>query len=324
MKKIKLLIAFVFYTLFINAQSVYNFEAENIPYQNLTGSTSLNNGVVWDDPEYTIPLGFSFNIATYTFDTIYILGWSTGGLVSSNPVDGDIIPIFNPIAQDIIDLGFDSGISESNISYKTEGAAGSRILKLEWNNVGFFGDSTSDDFMNLQLWLYEGSNTIEYHYGASSINNPLESFEDETGPLISMGTSYNSSTDILEDNGYFLSEDPIDPTIIILPAGNQVMLSALDGMMPSGSVYRFLQQPLSVPNFDDVQFLAYPNPATHTLNFKTTEEQNQVSIFNSVGQLIKQVTNVAGSLDVSELQNGVYFLQLETSERIAIQKFIKQ
>jgi len=319
-----LLPAFLFVAMIVNAQSVYNFETENSAYVNLTGSTSLNNGAVWDDPGYTIPLGFSFNIATYTFDTIYILGWSTGGLVSSNPVDGDIIPIFNPIAQDIIDLGFDSGISESNISYKTEGAAGSRILKLEWNNVGFFGDSTRDDFMNLQLWLYEGSNTIEYHYGPSSINNPLESFEDETGPLISMGTSYNSSTDILVDNGYFLSEDPIDPTIIVLPAGNQVVLSALDGMMPSGSVYRFLQQPLSVSDFDDIQLVIYPNPATHTINFKTKEGQNQVSIFNSLGQIVKQVTVLAGSMDVSDLQNGIYFLQLETLEGRAIQKFIKE
>ncbi|WP_313111607.1 hypothetical protein [Aequorivita sediminis] len=36
--------------IFSNAQSVYEFETENIAYQNLVGSTSLNNGDVWDDP----------------------------------------------------------------------------------------------------------------------------------------------------------------------------------------------------------------------------------------------------------------------------------
>ncbi|PHR10804.1 MAG: hypothetical protein COA40_13180 [Aequorivita sp.] len=322
--RIKLLLpVFLLFLLVANAQSVYNFETENSTYVNLTGSTSLNNGAVWDDPGFTIPLGFSFNIATYTFDTIYILGWSTGGLVSSNPVDGDIIPIFNPIAQDIIDLGFDSGISESNISYKTEGAAGSRILKLEWNNVGFFEDSTGDDFMNLQLWLYEGSNTIEYHYGASSINNPLESFENETGPLISMGTSYNSSNDILEDNGYFLSEDPIDPTIIILPAGSPVVLSALDGMMPSGTVYRFLQQPLSVEDFSKNDFQIYPNPASHFLTIKSKVDNYNFNIYNSLGQHVN-ATLSENKIDISNLSSGIYFLKIETETGSATKKFIKQ
>jgi hypothetical protein len=308
---------------FSNAQSVYTFEVENIPYQDLTGSTSLNNGVVWDDPGFTIPLGFSFNIATYTFNTIYILEWSIGGVVSSDPVDGNIIPIFSPIAQDIIDLGFSSGISQSNISYKTEGVAGSRILKLEWNNVGFFNDSTEADFMNLQLWLYEGSNTIEYRYGASSINNPTESFEDETGPLVSLGTSYNSSTGIMADNGYFLSESPTNPTIITLTAGEPVIISALQGMMPSGTVYRFIQQPLAIPDFTQFDFAVYPNPTSGTLNLESNEDHSQVSIFNNLGQLVKQFEKVSNSLDVSELESGIYFIQIRNSEGIGTKKFSK-
>ncbi len=136
-KKI-LLPVFLFIAMIANAQSVYNFETENSAYVNLTGSTSLNNGAVWDDPGYTIPLDFTFSLGTYTFDTIYILEWSVGGVLSSNPIDGGIVPILVPIGQDLIDLGFNSGVSQSNISYKTEGTAGNKILKIEWNNVGFF------------------------------------------------------------------------------------------------------------------------------------------------------------------------------------------
>lgn len=316
--------AFLFLVIISNAQSVYNFQAENNTYVNLTGSTSLNNGAVWDDPGYTIPLGFSFDFGTYTFNTIYILEWSVGGVLSSNPVDGGIVPLFVPIGQDLIDLGYTSGVSQSNISYKTEGASGSKILKIEWNNVGFFEDSTESDFMNFQLWLYEGTNTVEFRYGPSSINNPAESFEGETGPQVSLITSFNIDTQQLDDRGYFLSGNPVSPTLVTLNPGDPIVLSYLQGMIPNGTVYRFLRQPLSVSDFDNTEFLVYPNPATHTLNFKTKEGQSQVSIFNSLGQLIKQVTTIAGSMDVSDMQNGIYFLQLKTSEGTAIQKFIKQ
>lgn len=324
MKRTFLLSVFLLFINVINAQSVYNFEVANIPYLDLTGSTSLNNGVVWDDPGYTIPLGFSFNISTYTFDTVYILDWSTGSIVSSNPVDGDVIPIFSPITQDIIDLGYGAGISESNISYKTEGTAGSRIFKLEWNNVGFFHDSTEADFMNLQLWLYEGSNMIEYRYGASSINNPVESFEGETGPQISLGTSYDSTTFLMADNGYFLSENPVSPTITTLMAGDPVVFTALQGMMPSGTVYRFIQQPLAVNEFKNVAFEVYPNPVKEYLNLTYATNIQHISILNELGQNIKQIYGSSQGVDVSDLQSGVYFVKIETSEGIGTQKFIKQ
>ncbi len=319
-----LLPAFLFLVIISNAQSVYNFQTENIPYENLTGSTSLNNGAVWDDPGYTIPLGFNFSFGTYNFDTIYILEWSVGGVLSSNPVDGGIVPLFVPIGQDLIDLGFTSGVSQSNISYITEGVSGSKILKIEWNNVGFFDDSTESDFMNFQLWLYEGTNTVEFRYGPSAINNPAESFEGETGPQVSLITSFNIDTQQLDDTGYFLSGSPTSPNVISLNPGDPVVLSYLQGMIPNGTVYRFLRQPLAVPNFDDIQFLVYPNPATHILNFKTKENKNQFSIFNSLGQLVKQVTADKSSLDVSDLESGIYFLEIETSNGRAIQKFIKQ
>lgn len=324
MKKFILLYGFLLFINIMNAQSVYNFETNNSPYQNLSGSTSLNNGVIWDDPGFTIPLGFNFNIASYTFDTVYILEWSIGGVVSSNPVDGDIIPIFPVIAQDIIDLGYSNGVSQSNISYKTEGTEGNRILKLEWNNVGFFYDSTESDFMNFQLWLYEGSNTIEYHYGPSSINNPTESFEGETGPLVSLGTSYNSFTGIMVDNGYFLSGDPTNPSIITLAAGDPVIITALQGMMPSGTVYRFVQQPLSISDYTTLNFDVYPNPVKDFLNLRYLTNIKSISIINELGQNIKQIPESRKQINVSDLHAGIYFIKIETVYGARVQKFVKQ
>tara|TARA_R110002012_G_scaffold69372_4_gene179512 strand:- start:18029 stop:19000 length:972 start_codon:yes stop_codon:yes gene_type:complete len=322
--RIKLLLpVFLLFLLVANAQSVYNFETENNTYVNLTGSTSLNDGSIWDDPGYTIPIGFSFSFGTYTFNTIYILEWSVGGVLSSSPVDGGIVPLFVPMGQDLIDLGFSSGVSQSNISYKTEGASGSRILKIEWNNVGFYEDSTESDFMNFQLWLYEGSNTVEFHYGPSSINNPSESFEGETGPQISLITSFNIDLQQLEDNAYFLSGNPVNPTVITLTSADPIELSYLQGMMPNGTIYRFLRQPLSVEDFSQNDFQIYPNPTTEYLNIKTQLSNYNYSIYNSLGQKVN-VTLFENKVDVSNLSNGIYLIKIETETGEVSKRFIKQ
>ena len=320
----KLLVCiFLFFGIFTNAQSIYEFETENSAYQNLTGSISLNNGEVWDDPGFTIPIGFNFNFGTYTFSTIYILEWSVGGVLSSSPVDGGIVPLFVPIGQDLIDLGFTSGVSQSNISYKTEGASGDKILKIEWNNVGFFEDSTESDFMNLQLWLYEGSNTVEFRYGPSSINNPSESFEGETGPQISLITSFNIDTKQLVDTAYFLSGNPSNPTVTTLNPGETIELTFLQGMMPNGTVYRFLRQPLSADDFSKIDFQIYPNPASDFLNIKTQSGHYNFSIYNSLGQKVN-ATFSENKIDISHLSNGIYFIKVETETGSATKKFIKQ
>ncbi len=122
--------------------------------------------------------------------------------------------------------------------------------------------------MNFQLWMYEGSNTVEFRYGPSSINNPAESFEGETGPQVSLLTSFNIDLQQLDDNGYFLSGNPVNPTVITLTPADPIVLSYLQGMMPNGTVYRFLRQPLSVEDFSQKDFQIYPNPASEYLNSK--------------------------------------------------------
>jgi hypothetical protein len=323
MKKKLLLPLLLLFIIFANAQSVYEFETENSTYTNLTGSTSLNNGAVWDDPGYTIPLGFNFTISTHTFSTIYIVDWSFGGELSNNPIDSGILTLISPIGQDIADLGFNSGISQSNISYKTEGSPGNKILKIEWNNIGFLDDSTESDFMNLQLWLYESSNIIEYRYGPNQINNPAESFEGISGPLVTLATSLNIDEGELVDNGYVVEGDPANPTAAIVASGDFYEGDYLEGAIPDGMVYRFTPQTLSTEDFSKIDFKIYPNPASEYLNIKTQTGDYNFNIYNSLGQRMN-VTSIENKIYISSLSNGIYFIKIETETGSATKKFIKQ
>ncbi|SRX52749.1 T9SS type A sorting domain-containing protein [Aequorivita sp. CIP111184] len=318
-----LLPLFLLCAIFINAQSVYEFETENIAYQNLVGSTSLNNGEVWDDPGYTIPLGFNFTISSHTFDIIYIVEWSFGGELSNEQIDSGILTLISPIAQDIADLGLGSGISQSNISYKTEGSPGNKILKIEWNNIGFLDDSTESDFMNFQLWLYEGSNIIEYRYGPNQINNPSESFEGISGPLVTLAISLNIDEGELVDNGYVVEGDPANPAVAVVAAGDFYDGDYLQGAIPDGMVYRFTPQPLSIEDFTQNNFQISPNPASEFLNIETQLSNYNFSIYNSLGQKVIGALST-NQIDISNLSNGIYYIKIETETGSATKKFIKQ
>ncbi len=321
----KLLLAlFLLCAIFMKAQSVYEFETENIAYQNLIGSTSLNNGDVWDDPAYTIPMGFDFKISSYTFSTIYIVGWSAGGVLSSVPNDSGVFPMFIPIGQDIMSRTAANGTSISPISYKTEGSIGNRILKIEWNNIGFFDDSTRNDFMNIQMWLYEGQNIIEYRYGPNTINNPNESFEGSAGPWVGLLTSYDIDNDELFDVAFILTESPINPTVLIFETGDILPdESSLEGTIPDGTVYRFTPQPLSIEDFTQNNFQISPNPASEFLNIKTQLSNYNFSIYNSLGQKVIGALST-NKIDISNLSNGIFYIKIETETGSATKKFIKQ
>lgn len=302
--------------LFLNAQNIYNFSATNEPYNDLVGSTSLNNGQVWDDPSYAIPLGFDFQISTHVFNTIYIVGWSSGGILSSTPSPAGIIPIMMPIGQDILDKGYTTGVSQSNISYKIDGSIGNEILKIEWNNVGFWDDTTENDFMNFQLWLYNETNIIEYRYGSSSINNPNESFEGETGPIVALFSKIDVYADKLyDDNGYILTGNPVNPTVIIVEPDNepQGTLPSLQGKIPDGTVYRFTPSSLSTENFKNIDFAIYPNPATDYFHVKTTADDYQINLYNTIGQKVKHNVHSEGTIDVQDLPRGIYLVEIETT-----------
>ncbi len=325
MKRKLLLFVLLSTGFLLNAQNDYNFTVTNEAYQNLTGSTSLNGSQVWDDPDFTIPLGFSFQMSTHTFSTIYIPSWSYGGTLSSSLNLSGILPVLLPVGQDVIDLGFNSGSSLSNISYVSEGSPGSRILKIEWNNAGFFNDQSASDFINFQVWLHETTNIVEYRFGTNSVNNSI-SYQGETGLIVGLYPSIHVNTSLLQEEGYMLSGNPSNPTVNVFQTNQQPPSNnlAINGAPPSGTVYRFTPQNLSVGDFENLDVTIYPNPVSHSLNINTNTPDYEIEIYNSVGQKINRFLEVNGIVDVSALSSGLYFIRILTASASATQKFVKQ
>jgi hypothetical protein len=152
----------------------YTLSVVNEPYADITGGASINNGEAWDDPTYFFEIGFDFELNGNTINFLEFDG--LGGFLRSETANPDVDAYLFPFETDLIDRGYNTGISESPISYTVEGDPGSRIMKLEMKNVGSYDEYAENGdpamYMNFQMWLYEGSNIIEFRFGEYDIPNP--------------------------------------------------------------------------------------------------------------------------------------------------------
>jgi len=209
-----LCIALLCFNLSAKGQASYSHVYATGSYTNLIGSTSLNIGQLWDDPEYHIAIGFTWEFFDQTYDSIYISDFVW--------FDQSVKYWISAYDSDFIDRG--TSTSLSNISYLLSGTVGSQILKIEWNNAGFYDDITFNDFINVQLWLYEGTNRIEIHIGPNSVVNP-DSYGGLEGGIIAV-------VDFISPEEIYLTGPPASPIIVF-------GFTEINGTPVDGSIYNF-------------------------------------------------------------------------------------
>lgn len=333
--KIKQLLFLAFCGLTINGQAqAYNFSMSTGTYTDLTGSTSLNNGITWDDPEFTIPVGFNFDCFGATITQLNT--FDLGGALSTNTFYSGVKPFFTAYGADLIDrasttTNYDGQPgSLSPISYKLEGVAGNRILKIEWKNAGFYEDVEDDDvsidYVNFQFWLYEGTNEIEIHFGPNSITQPSLVFYGEPGTSIELFPNYDFDGDSTVIPSTVLAGSPTAPNALALVNAYDTTLT---GVIPNGTIYKFVNPAAGVSEISnalDVISL-FPNPSNNffSLSYDVNKvDVNSVLIQNANGKLIKEVNGTYNKIDVAELATGVYFVKVNTKTGVVTKRLIKK
>jgi hypothetical protein len=100
---------------------------------------------------------------------------------------------------------------------------------------------------------------------------------------------------------------------ILLPIGNaeDIFLSKMNPPL------------LSIDNNEKNSFTIYPNPANKLIYIQAKEESEKVTLYNINLQRILSKENTS-ILDVSHLENGLYFLSFENQKNKVIKKLIIQ
>ncbi|HUM48286.1 MAG TPA: hypothetical protein PLD84_15250, partial [Chitinophagales bacterium] len=177
------LLVFGLMSLNANAQlfTRTTFNASYVPITTGGGAT-VSTATGNDVNQVSIPLGFTFNYAGVSYTTI---GLNTNGLLWFDAVapsaaegaynnnlyvpgaggtDKNITAWWNDMTDD----------ASSDILYQTKGTSGSQTFTVQYTNYPHYtGTSGTNIRLNYQVIFYEGTNVIEFRYGAISGAGPV-------------------------------------------------------------------------------------------------------------------------------------------------------
>jgi hypothetical protein len=175
-----------------------------------------------------IPIGFTFtyNGTAYTTISASANGWTAFGSLNltttstTNLTTGTGRPKLAPLFEDI------HLVNNSNLTYSTTGAAGSRVFTLQYANVKWDFNALIPS-LSFQIKLYEGTNVIEFIYQQESGAVELNS---SGGAAIGITTTATGS-------GSFLSLSDSGPN----PNVSSTVETLNIGVRPAtGQIYRWI------------------------------------------------------------------------------------
>jgi hypothetical protein len=144
----------------------------------------------------------------------------------------------------------------------------------------------------------------------------------EAGDVTVAGYSAPLATLALEDAAItVVASGFLDPSVNgDGPAfGLWVALAAGGELIPLPSAFA------GVNEFTELEFSIFPNPTTDfiTINLANNEVINQIIITDVNGKIV-QTSNFDKQISVTELEEGMYFLNINTAEGISTRSFIKR
>lgn len=72
------------------------------------------------------------------------------------------------------------------------------------------------------------------------------------------------------------------------------------------------------------EVLVYPNPARNIINIESNNEIKEIVVYNLLGQKIKQYHSAVNTIDISDIANGIYVINITTDKGVTTKKFIKE
>ncbi|MCH9029161.1 MAG: T9SS type A sorting domain-containing protein [Bacteroidetes bacterium] len=222
------------------------------------------------------------------------------------------------------DRGWFFNNPSSPVSHITEGIAGSRIFKVEWNNAGIQGPNNWLDF---QVWLYEGTNIAEIRYGASFVSDTTNAWTfNPDGPMVLFAYDVLCNP-LMGLEGVLVYGYRNNPQYIILDTTTALPPVVVITSVPdSGMVYRFAPWAISVQeNLQHELFKLYPNPASgHFYIQGSFALPAVIELYDMMGRKVyrQQVTSNKQQINVTQLAGGLYVYRLVSGGKIARGKVV--
>ena len=198
-----------------------------------------------------------------------------------------------------------------------------KALRYAWN-------SSSD----ANVWFYTnginlvGGTTykITYDYGGTGTTFPEKL-------KVSYGNSANAAamTTLLADHPNVNSSTPVNNIVNFTPATSGVYYFGFNAYSDADQFYLFVDNivvdvALSNSDFDNSNFLAYPNPVRDIFNISYTTEISSIRVINMIGQEVisKTINATSSQVDMSQLSAGTYIVNVTVGDSVKTLKVVKQ
>jgi hypothetical protein len=204
-------------------------------------------------------------------------------------------------------------IPATEISYKTTGQPGNRILKVQYKYLGFLNNSDPTYYTNFQVWFYEGEDKLEFHYGPRNILGSGAYIDDGDGgscpgAFIILADIFNEDQPTTE-SGHVLNT-PADPQY---EQFFQSTTCDYQGMPDENDVYRFYRTSLGLT--DQSQFTAALSKVNdHSFLVETGNDLvKSITIYSMEGKVIKSIDHINQaqiSVDLQSTVSGVLIVEI--------------
>lgn len=197
-----------------------------------------------------------------------------------------------------------------------------KALRYSWNssnaaNVWFYTNGIN---------LTAGTTyRISYSYGGTALYPEKLKVAYGTSPLAT------AMTTVLADYSNVVNDTPNNVFVDFTPTASGVYYFGFNAYSIANQFYLFVDNivvdvALSNTDFDNSNFIAYPNPVKDVLNVSYSTEISSIRVINMIGQEVisRNVNASSTQVDMSELSAGTYIVNVTLGDAVKTLKVVKQ
>ena len=198
-----------------------------------------------------------------------------------------------------------------------------------WNGKLFF-EGDDENGIGDQLWMYDPaldtvSNLSLLPNGSN--HDPSDYIELDGWLYYSGEDSNDNESHLWRTQGSFISgeatfqlDDTITDVRYIAVLNGKLYFRGNNGT-DGNELFEFDPATLSINSFSINRIKTYPNPVSETLYISTTEEINNIFLYDMLGNQM-QIENLKNQIDVSTYQSGIYLLKVESNNGDITKKIV--
>lgn len=188
------------------------------------------------------------------------------------------------------------------------------ILKEQQYKNAMINSSQNLNLSYGYLWWLNGKSNYMLPGAQFVFNGPL--FPDAPSDMFSA----------LGKNGQVINVVPSEG-IVMIRMGNPPLNGDELPMIFNNEMWKLMKNIMCVStavNKEKLKVNIYPNPAGSIVNIDLQRNIDKIIIYNSIGNKISEIINPENSISISDLESGIYFMQIFSNDQIYSSSFIKK